>query len=59
MLEHEVQNWQVRKPLARSRGGVVASQNRIAAEAGARASERLAHLPVLNLVFQHGGESRT
>lgn len=36
MLEHRVQNWQVRKPLARSRGGVVASQNRIGAEAGAR-----------------------
>ena len=36
MLEHKVQNWQVRKPLARARGGVVASQNRIAAETGAR-----------------------
>ena len=36
MSEHKVQNWQVRKPLVRSRGGVVASQNRIAAEAGAR-----------------------
>ncbi len=36
MSEHQVQNWHVRKPLARSRGGIVASQNRIAAEAGAR-----------------------
>ena len=36
MSEHRVQNWEVRKPLARSRGGVVASQNRIAAEVGAR-----------------------
>jgi gamma-glutamyltranspeptidase/glutathione hydrolase len=36
MSEHQVQNWQVRKPLARSRGGVVASQSRIAAEVGAR-----------------------
>jgi gamma-glutamyltranspeptidase/glutathione hydrolase len=36
MLEHLVQNWHVRKPLVRSRGGVVASQNRLAAAAGAR-----------------------
>lgn len=36
MSEHRVQNWQVRKPLARSRGGIVATQNRIAGEAGAR-----------------------
>ena len=35
MLEHLTQNWTVRKPLARSRRGIVASQNRIAAEAGA------------------------
>jgi len=35
-MEHTVQNWHVRKPLARSRGGVVATQNRIAGEAGAR-----------------------
>ena len=34
MLEHLVQNWQVRKPLARSRGGIVATQNRIAGAAG-------------------------
>jgi gamma-glutamyltranspeptidase/glutathione hydrolase len=34
--EHRVQNWQVRKPLARSRGGIVATQNHIAGEAGAR-----------------------
>jgi gamma-glutamyltranspeptidase/glutathione hydrolase len=34
--EHRVQNWQVRKPLARSRGGIVATQNRIAGEVGAR-----------------------
>jgi len=36
MSEPRVQNWNVRKPLARSRGGVVASQSRIAAEVGAR-----------------------
>ena len=36
MPEHRVQNWEVRKPLARSRGGVVATQNRIAGEAAAR-----------------------
>jgi gamma-glutamyltranspeptidase/glutathione hydrolase len=36
MTEHIVQNWHVRKPLARSRGGVVATQNRVAGEAGAR-----------------------
>ena len=35
-LEHLVQNWTVRKPLARSRYGVVATQNRIAAAAGAK-----------------------
>ena len=35
MLDHLVQNWTVRKPLAHSRGGIVASQNRIAAMAGA------------------------
>lgn len=34
MLEHLVQNWNVRKPLARSRGGIVATQNRIAGFAG-------------------------
>lgn len=36
MLEHLVQNWQVRKPVAQSRGGIVATQNRIAGEAGAK-----------------------
>lgn len=36
MSEDRVQNWHVRKPLARSRGGVVATQNRVAGEAGAR-----------------------
>ena len=36
MNPHYVQNWNVGKPLATSRGGVVASQNRIASEAGAR-----------------------
>ena len=36
MLEHLTQNWSVRKPVARSPGGVVAAQNRIAAEVGAR-----------------------
>jgi gamma-glutamyltranspeptidase/glutathione hydrolase len=35
-LEHLVQNWQVRKPVARSSGGIVATQNRIAGEVGAR-----------------------
>jgi gamma-glutamyltranspeptidase / glutathione hydrolase len=35
-LEHLVQNWTVRKPVARSRGGIVATQNRIAGEAGAQ-----------------------
>jgi gamma-glutamyltranspeptidase/glutathione hydrolase len=35
-LEHLVQNWTVRKPVARTRGGIVATQNRIAGEAGAR-----------------------
>ena len=36
MSEHRVQNWHVRKPLARSRRGIVATQNRVAGEAGAR-----------------------
>lgn len=36
MSFHLVQNWQVRKPLARSRGGIVATQNKIAGEAGVR-----------------------
>lgn len=36
MNPHYVQNWNVSKPLATSRGGIVASQNRIASEAGAR-----------------------
>lgn len=35
-LEHLVQNWNVRKPVARTRGGIVATQNRVAGEAGAR-----------------------
>lgn len=35
MSEHLVQNWNVRKPLARSRGGIVATQNRIAGAVGA------------------------
>jgi gamma-glutamyltranspeptidase/glutathione hydrolase len=34
--DHLVQNWIVRKPVARSRGGIVATQNRVAGEAGAR-----------------------
>jgi gamma-glutamyltranspeptidase/glutathione hydrolase len=34
--EHLTQNWTVRKPLARARGGIVATQNRIAGEAGVR-----------------------
>ncbi|MCE2998962.1 MAG: gamma-glutamyltransferase, partial [Betaproteobacteria bacterium] len=36
MNPHLVQHWNVSKPLATSRGGIVASQNRIASEAGAR-----------------------
>jgi len=35
MSDHRVQNWSVRKPVARSRHGLVASQSRIAAQAGA------------------------
>ena len=35
-LDHLVQNWIVRKPMARARGGIVATQNRVAGEAGAR-----------------------
>ncbi len=35
-LEHLAQNWIVRKPVVRSRGGIVATQNRVAGEAGAR-----------------------
>ena len=34
MLDHLVQNWHVRKPAAQSRGGIVATQNRVAGEAG-------------------------
>ena len=37
MAAHKAQNWYIRKPLARGRGGIVATQNRIAGEAGARA----------------------
>src|SRR5215471_2365678 len=36
MPTHKTQNWHVRKPLARGRGGIVATQNRVAGEAGAR-----------------------
>src|SRR5262249_34288123 len=36
MAMHKTQNWQVRKPLARGRGGIVATQNRLAGGAGAR-----------------------
>ena len=36
MAMHKTQNWHVRKPPARSRGGIVATQNRVAGEAGAR-----------------------
>lgn len=35
-LEHLVQNWTVRKPIVRARGGIVATQNRVAGEFGAR-----------------------
>src|SRR5260221_8778246 len=33
--DHRTQNWQVRKPAARSRRGIVASQHQLAAEVGA------------------------
>ncbi len=36
MPTHKTQNWHVRKPLAHGRGGIVATQNRVAGEAGAR-----------------------
>jgi len=36
MPMHKTQNWYVRKPLAQGRGGIVATQNRLAGEAGAR-----------------------
>ncbi len=36
MSAHLVQNWQVRKPLARSKNGIVATQNKIAGEAGVK-----------------------
>jgi len=36
MLEHLAQNWHVRKPIAETRGGIVATQNRVAGEAGAK-----------------------
>src|SRR3954462_1764253 len=36
MLEHLVQNWHVRKPVAQSRGGIVATQNRVAGIEGAK-----------------------
>jgi gamma-glutamyltranspeptidase/glutathione hydrolase len=35
-MSYRTQNWQVTKPLVRSSRGIVASQNRIAAEAGAQ-----------------------
>jgi gamma-glutamyltranspeptidase/glutathione hydrolase len=35
MLEHLIQNWHVRKPVAQTRAGIVATQNRVAGEAGA------------------------
>src|SRR5207248_6797802 len=36
MLDHLVQNWHVRKPVVQTRGGVVATQNRVAGKAGAQ-----------------------
>jgi gamma-glutamyltranspeptidase / glutathione hydrolase len=36
MLQHLVQNWHVRKPVAQSRGGIIATQNRVAGIAGAK-----------------------
>src|SRR5215212_9684784 len=35
MLEHLIQNWHVRKPVAQTPAGIVATQNRVAGEAGA------------------------
>jgi gamma-glutamyltranspeptidase/glutathione hydrolase len=35
-MTHLTQNWQVAKPVARSARGIVATQNRVAGEAGAR-----------------------
>jgi gamma-glutamyltranspeptidase/glutathione hydrolase len=35
MRPHLVQNWTVRKPLVRSKGGIIATQNRVAGLAGA------------------------
>ena len=40
MTNPKVQNWTVRKPVARGRGGVVASQNMHAARAGAEILKR-------------------
>ncbi len=39
-MNPKIQNWIVRKPVARGRGGVVASQNMHAARAGATIAER-------------------
>jgi gamma-glutamyltranspeptidase/glutathione hydrolase len=36
MLQHLVQNWHVRKPVAQSRGGIIATQNRVAGLAAAK-----------------------
>jgi gamma-glutamyltranspeptidase/glutathione hydrolase len=36
MSQHLAQNWNARKPVARSRSGIIATQNRIAGEAGGR-----------------------
>jgi gamma-glutamyltranspeptidase/glutathione hydrolase len=33
--DHRTQNWRVRKPAARSRRGIVASQHQLAAQVGA------------------------
>jgi gamma-glutamyltranspeptidase/glutathione hydrolase len=35
-MTYLTQNWRVSKPVARSRGGVVSTQNRMAGEAGAQ-----------------------
>ena len=40
MLEHLVQNWHVHKPVVQSAGGIVATQNRVAGEMGARVLAR-------------------
>src|SRR4051794_5675905 len=35
MIPHTTQNWQISKPAARGKGGIIVSQVKVAAEAGA------------------------